>query len=127
MSVLIKGAKPPSGCRWCYFNDDSKCALIVGCDFDDTNGMQRLKDCPLIELPDHGDLIDRDEQIERAWRLELNTRELIAEMLNTATVVIPAERSEDDWEEPEINPCRGCDDYDGRGGCKSHGGCGTGG
>ena len=26
-------------------------------------------------------------------------------------------------EEPEINPCRGCEDYDGEGGCKSHGGC----
>jgi hypothetical protein len=61
--------------------------LIVGCDFDDTNGTQRRKDCPLVELPDNGDLIER--------------------------------------EEPEINPCRGCDDYDGRGGCKSHGGCGT--
>lgn len=31
----------------------------------------------------------------------------------------------DKWEEPEINPCRGCDDYDGRGGCKSNGGCGA--
>ena len=31
----------------------------------------------------------------------------------------------DDWEEPEINPCLGCDDYDGRGGCKSNGGCGA--
>ena len=35
------------------------------------------------------------------------------------------ERSEDgQWEEPEINPCRGCIDYDRRGGCKSNGGCG---
>lgn len=30
-----------------------------------------------------------------------------------------------DWEEPEINPCRGCTDYDGQGGCKSNGGCGA--
>lgn len=52
MSVLIKGVKPPSGCRWCYFNEDCKCALIVRCDFDDTNGTHRRKDCPLIELPD---------------------------------------------------------------------------
>lgn len=29
----------------------------------------------------------------------------------------------DDWEEPKINPCRGCEDYDGRGGCTSHGAC----
>lgn len=25
--------------------------------------------------------------------------------------------------EPDINPCRGCDDYDGNGGCASEGGC----
>ena len=36
-----------------------------------------------------------------------------------------ARMDEDDWEEPEINPCRGCEDYDGRGGCKSNGGCGA--
>lgn len=28
-------------------------------------------------------------------------------------------------EEPEINPCRGCEDYDGEGGCLSNGGCGA--
>lgn len=28
-------------------------------------------------------------------------------------------------EEPEINPCRGCEDYDGQGGCISKGGCGA--
>lgn len=27
------------------------------------------------------------------------------------------------FEEPEINPCRGCEDYDWKGGCKSKGGC----
>lgn len=26
-------------------------------------------------------------------------------------------------EELEINPCRGCEDYDGKGGCLSNGGC----
>jgi len=30
----------------------------------------------------------------------------------------------EEWEEPEINPCRGCEDYDGNGGCISNGGCG---
>ena len=34
-------------------------------------------------------------------------------------------KMDDDWEEPEINPCRGCTDYDGQGGCKSNGGCGA--
>lgn len=36
-----------------------------------------------------------------------------------------AKMDENEWEEPEINPCRGCVDYDGRGGCKSNGGCGA--
>ena len=35
-----------------------------------------------------------------------------------------AKMDEDEWEEDEINPCRGCIDYDGRGECKSNGGCG---
>ena len=97
MSVLIKGAKPPSGCRWCYFNEDSKCALIVGCDFDDTNGTKRRKDCPLIELPDHGDLVDADEVMKTAnemaeyWETEYE----MPRILQNANVIIPAERSED--------------------------------
>ena len=36
-----------------------------------------------------------------------------------------AKMDKDEWQEPEINPCRGCDDYDGQGGCKSNGGCGA--
>ena len=36
-----------------------------------------------------------------------------------------AKMDEDEWQEPEINPCRGCVDYDGQGGCKSNGGCGV--
>lgn len=60
MSILIKGAKIPSSCAWCYFNEDSRCVLIVGCDYDETGGAKIRTNCPLIELPEHGDLIDRD-------------------------------------------------------------------
>ena len=34
-------------------------------------------------------------------------------------------RMNDPLEEPEITPCRGCEDYDWNGNCKSHGGCGA--
>lgn len=111
MSVLIKGAKPPSGCRWCYFNDDSKCVLIAGCDYDDTNGTNRRKDCPLIELPDHGDLIERDTlmtSLGMAMDCEdcpnrtqfffcgLSTEMAeVCDKLENAPVIIPAERSEE--------------------------------
>ena len=43
----------------------------------------------------------------------------------TAWMPLPEPYKVEKWEEPEINPCRGCDDYDGRGGCKSNGGCGA--
>lgn len=92
MSVLIKGAKVPSGCRWCYFNDDSRCALIVGCDYDDTNGSQRRENCPLIELPDHGDLIDRDVLLSKVQKWYWEALETVKRMI----VVIPAERREDE-------------------------------
>ena len=96
MAVLIKGAKPPSGCRWCYFNEDGKCALIVGCDFDDMNGTQRRKDCPLIELPDHGDLIDRDVVADALDLMAVHGRLRDAfDMVMSCEAVIPAERSEE--------------------------------
>lgn len=39
-------------------------------------------------------------------------------------VILEALEELETYKEPEINPCRGCDDYDGYGGCKSEGGCG---
>ncbi len=90
MSILIKGAKLPSGCVRCYFSEDSRCALIVGCDYDETNGTKRRTNCPLIEHPDHGDLIDRDAIKAGTWG------EDEYKMLCDAPVVIPAERSEDE-------------------------------
>ena len=44
-------------------------------------------------------------------------------MIGGIKMIIAVERKEDrsmnddSWEEPEINPCRGCDDYDWHGGC----------
>lgn len=87
MSILIKGAKPPGGCAFCYFNVDSKCALIPGCNYDETNGWQRRDDCPLVELPEHGDLVDMD-YIKNHWP---NVQHF------GAPVVIPAERSWDQF------------------------------
>lgn len=95
MSVLIKGAKPPSGCRWCYFCEDSKCALIVGCEFDDTNGTQRRKDCPLVELPDHGDLIDRDALMPKGEEKGLRLMAIGIEKIVNAPTVIEADGREE--------------------------------
>lgn len=94
MSVLIKGMKMPKSCYDC---DMLELSGVVGCNhaYDTKNSdWGRALNCPLIELPPHGDLIDRDEQIERAWRLNLSTRELIAEMLKTAPTILEAEVEE---------------------------------
>lgn len=56
--------------------------------------------CPLIELPDHGDLIDRDALKEKAHKLPNGYNhgyfhKCVDELFADAPVVIPAERSEE--------------------------------
>lgn len=93
MSILVKDMKMPTSCYDCNcFIRDSDgsdyCCLLMQ-DIEDND--KRDDDCPLVPVPEHGDLIDRDEQIERAWRLKLSTRELIEEMLKSAPTIIPAD------------------------------------
>lgn len=67
MSILIKGMKMPKACCECGFNhcsqsrDDDTCLLL-------DKGIpqlfvlvDRLPDCPLVEIPPHGRLIDADK------------------------------------------------------------------
>lgn len=93
MSILIKGMKMPKCCDdcdfiqhgvgdWCYITEKN-----LPCD------------CPLIELPDHGDLIDRDALYDddswewfNEWGSTVNQQ---ARLVADAPVVIPAERSEE--------------------------------
>ena len=93
MSVLIKGMKMPKCCDdcdfvqhggkdWCYITEkDLPC------------------DCPLIELPDHGDLIDRDALMKHECYVPLplgNLPVIYRSYVKGAPVVIPAERREDE-------------------------------
>ena len=41
-----------------------------------------------VDIPPHGRLIDADELIERAYRLKLDSRELIVKMINDAPTII---------------------------------------
>lgn len=57
----------------------------------------------IIELPDHGDLIDRDELMMKMWganayasnQRSCNVRVVFVRDIEDAPVVIPAERSEE--------------------------------
>ena len=93
MSILIKGMKMPQNCdacpmlyeyRFCALTDDHASSIEWKME------EKRMPNCPLIELPDHGDLVDRDE-------LYVNTMDYcdLEEKILNAPAVIPAERSEE--------------------------------
>ena len=62
--IYIKGMEMPKSCASCYFKYVAfeglvKCDL-AGHDFKDYRETGYRDDCPLVPVPDHGDLIDRD-------------------------------------------------------------------
>lgn len=107
MSVLIKGLKMPKDC-----------AIKVAIRGDDGIASVYLDDgkadyYSVIELPDHGDLVDRDELYRKTaeweeqarnqvnegwtkWNIILTERTAFKYDVADAPVVIPAERSEDE-------------------------------
>lgn len=73
MSILIRGMEMPEGCGVCPFKDDEcfgawKCWRVKDWGDDDN----RAKDCPLVEILPHGDLIGREWLIDIALHL-MNT------------------------------------------------------
>ena len=95
MGVYIKGIEMPKEGNWATIRiyPDGSCAVPNwqgDCTF--------IKDAKAIPVSSHGDLIDRNEPIERALRLNLYAKELIEMMLTTAPIIIPAEESEYDVE-----------------------------
>ena len=110
MSVLIKGLKMPKDCikcPLCLFTDGHWKCLADG-SHADFGGTCIPQNCPLVELPDHGDLIDRSMLIGgfADWYIQespmyLGDSKVVAETIGdamkaieAAPVVIPAERSE---------------------------------
>ena len=100
MSILIKGMKMPKNCGECILD------VWGACNTEPKNKLTHS--CPLVELPDHGDLVDRDEFIGRlqSWALLIATGHgdndewvkcigEVCDHLYDAPVIIPAERSED--------------------------------
>lgn len=109
MSILIKGIKMPDNCYDCPLNYDYIDCMARNEETERVRvfllNNERSPNCPLIELPDHGDLIDRDalmakyaEEVKPSnnsdfmrpprWNDAVQLTEL-------APAVIPAERSEE--------------------------------
>ena len=110
MSVLIKGLDMPDCCWNCPCLDGEYGECNISGQKIKGDG-ERIADCPLIELPDHGDLIDRDALMTRLGmamdcegcpnRTALYfcglPREVmeVCDELENAPVVITAERGKD--------------------------------
>lgn len=56
MSVIVKGMEKPNVCAFCFL-DASECDLYPKVNM----WRERHPDCPLVELPPHGRLIDKDK------------------------------------------------------------------
>lgn len=113
MSVLIKGMHAPRSCDECYIREKATCPILKVV----ANGWGKRLDCPIEELPDHGDLIEKKpivdalavaeknvSAVQRGAETEKDIRYCQGVMvgyanailaIDNAPVVIPAERSEE--------------------------------
>lgn len=55
--ILIRGMDKPQSCNACMFDVYGLCLINKYLEAED----ELTHDCPLVELPEHGDLIDRDK------------------------------------------------------------------
>lgn len=83
--ILIKGMEMPKSCSWCFCM--ASCKLwknIMAPEFN------RHRNCPLVPVPAHGDLIDRDVLIKKA-RTQFDWNDVVdVEDIANAPTIIPA-------------------------------------
>ena len=103
MAILIKGMAMPKSCVVCPCIYDGYCQALPYNEDDDyfrevnykEFGNKRRDDCPLIELPPHGRLIDADalttvtEMVDGKWKTYIEEFEIDA-----APTIIEAEGEE---------------------------------
>ena len=101
--VYIQGMEMPERCEDCPIEQhdenrygdefDHRCGLIYKGYTEEIRMICRHKDCPLVEVPEHGRLIDVDELFKeferRAW-YDNADRDLAEDFLLDAPTVIPA-------------------------------------
>ena len=97
--IYIKGMEMPSACVFCPVVIDGGVDFSF-CSFSHKrveNPMAVMHDCPLVLVPDHGDLIDRDETMNAI--LEEGGADYsywYADIVNEMPIVIPADKEVDD-------------------------------
>lgn len=116
MSILIKGMEMPTSCWRCPFcltvDPDTYRCIPTGQEFESTfDAIDHIVlDCPLVEVPPHGDLIDRDALYKSfgasgncnkcdldAYKCQYYTEHTLMEFcerIDDAPTIIPAEEGE---------------------------------
>lgn len=108
--IYIPGMAMPTGCDNCYFlGEMGICSALLATHRESGlvgdwrwNEFERPPHCPLVPVPDHGDLIDRDvvrEMIDVMWTAFVLTEyeeifEICDGEIMAAPVIIPAEEGE---------------------------------
>lgn len=99
MSILIKGMEMPKDCFRCPLSVLNGERLFCEVTKDEVVRAKRASDCPLVELPPHGRLIDADALIvdlmDRGVEgLQTDDWHEIQQSVEDAPTVIEAERKE---------------------------------
>lgn len=103
MSILIKGMEMPTNCRDCPLKmncDDCEgweCVCVpshhqIGY-LDELLSDKRRDDCPLVELPPHGRLIDANEIIIPFFE-NIDDENLMRKVIKAMPTIIPADGGE---------------------------------
>lgn len=99
MSILIKGMEMPEGCYCCplahrnyNLEEDMTQLACYAKDRWGSDDGEKPDWCPLIEIPPHGELVDRDEFITFIKNRLNSYYQWIIEMIEECPTVIPADK-----------------------------------
>lgn len=79
--LLIKGMKMPKNCGYCPLAVGGRftftCMRMIGKEFSYELAEQRQEDCPLVEVPTHGELVQRSDILRLFDENKLSAREAV--------------------------------------------------
>ena len=94
MSILIKGMDMPKNCQECDLYIEGACYAKGYRDYRLIMDKSKPDDCPLIELPPHGDLVDRNELLAEYDRQHEGEAGNARKIMEQGETVIEAEGNE---------------------------------
>ena len=87
MSVIVKNMEMPKNCQECALYIEGACYAKGYRDYRSIMDTAKPDDCPLVELPPHGRLIDADKLV----RNTIYNKYITETILSSAPTVIEAE------------------------------------